>query len=358
MSETMLNENEITRAIHDRLKEILNRTNILKIKNSKRNKTGGENRYSDISLDVITPDGKTYSLTAEIKSNGQPRFVRMAVAQLKSYIISNKKMYGIIGTQYLSEDSRKICRDAGFGYIDVAGNCLLAFDDIFIEIEGKPNPYPSTRPLKSIFSPKTSRALRVLMNHPQKNWYVKELAQEAQLSLGQVSNLKKRLLDNEWIATTDEIKFRLTRPDNLLSNWTDHYQYNINEMKSFYIMQSHANAEQILVEYFQKENIRYAFTLTSGAARVAPFLRYQKVYCYADDDFDKIASDLRMKEVPSGANTVLLKPFDEGIYYHSQNVDGANIVCDVQLYLDLYHFKERGSEAAEFILNERIKRTW
>ena len=123
-------------------------------------------------------------------------------------------------------------------------------------------------------------------------------------------------------------------------------------------MQSPGDIEYVLTNYLDKNNIRYGFTLSSGANRVVPFLRYQKVFCYVEKNFDQISKDLGLKEVPTGANVVLMKPYDEGIFYGSQQVDGATVVSDVQLYLDLKSSKERTEEAAEFILNERIKKKW
>jgi hypothetical protein len=53
-----------------------------------------------------------------------------------------------------------------------------------------------------------------------------------------------------------------------------------------------------------------------------------------------------------------MTPFDEGILYGAQKVDGATVVSDVQLYLDLAGYKGRGEEAAEFILDKRLRPRW
>lgn len=358
----MLKENELIIQIKQRIEEILQDTNIFEI-------IGIEQEYSvaglsknrfrkDLKIDVKTKIGKELSLVIEIKSPGLPGYIRMAANQLKDFIGKQKNVYGVIGAPFLSEESKKICKDAGFGFIDVAGNCFLHYHNFHIQIEGNPNPYPATRPLKTLFSPKSTRAIRVILCQPKTNWYVKDLATEAKLSLGQVSNLKKRLLEYEWIEETDDGKFRLVNPEGLLNNWTENYNYHRNEIRSFYAMQNPGDIEYVLANYLDQNNIRYAFTLTSGANRVAPFLRYQKVFCYIEKNIDQIVDNLGLKEVASGANVVLMKPYDEGIFYGSQKIDGATIVSDVQLYLDLKSSKERTEEAAEFILNERIRKKW
>jgi hypothetical protein len=358
----MLKEKELIDKIKNQIEEIFRNSTILAV-------TDIELEYSlpgssksksriDLKVDLKTKTGKEFSILIEAKSPGQPRFIRMAASQLREFINKNKNFYGAVGAPFLSEESKKICREAGLGFIDVAGNCFFRFNSIHIQIEGRPNLYPTTRPLKSIFSPKSTRAIRVLLCQPKAAWYVKYLAKEAKLSLGQVSNLKKRLLEYEWIEETDDGKFRLMNPEALLNNWSENYNYRMNEARSFYLMQEPKDTEYMLTEYFDKNKVRYAFTLTSGAIRVAPFLRYQKVFCYVENNIDQIADDLGLKEVSSGANVVLIKPYDEGIFYGSQTIDVANVVSDIQLYLDLKNSKERGEEAAEFILNERIKKTW
>ena len=91
---------------------------------------------------------------------------------------------------------------------------------------------------------------------------------------------------------------------------------------------------------------------------VAPFLRYNRAFVYILDNIEKIAKDLDFKEVPSGSNISILQPYDEGVFYNLQIIDGAKVVSDIQLYLDLISYKERGEEAAKFLLEQRISKSW
>ena len=67
-------------------------------------------------------------------------------------------------------------------------------------------------------------------------------------------------------------------------------------------------------------------------------------------------STLKLKEVTSGHNLVLLEPYDEGVLDHRGLVKEAT--SPVQTYLDLAASKSRGEEAAEFLLNQVIKKEW
>src|SRR5439155_948817 len=85
----------------------------------------------------------------------------------------------------------------GIGYVDLAGNCRLSFDQVYIRREGRPNPYIQKRDLRSLYAPKAERVLRVLMAHPYRQWKLTTLAREAEVSLGQAYNVKKLLRDRE-----------------------------------------------------------------------------------------------------------------------------------------------------------------
>jgi hypothetical protein len=65
-----------------------------------------------------------------------------------------------------------------------------------------------------------------------------------------------------------------------------------------------------------------------------------------------------LKEVPSGSNITLLKPYDEGVMYGAREVDGVWIVAAIQAYLDLVSFRGRGEEAAEALLDQVIMPKW
>lgn len=60
----------------------------------------------------------------------------------------------------------------------------------------------------------------------------------------------------------------------------------------------------------------------------------------------------------SGPNVTLLEPYDEGVLYGMQEIDGTNVVSDIQLYLDLKSYKGRGEEAAEFLYEQQLRKLW
>ena len=359
----MMKEPEIIDKLQKSIKEIFDSTGTVKV--TRTGFAGTRLLNQEIKPDLVvqaeTKEKEKYLIVFEVKSAGQPRYARMAANQLQSILANRENVYGVLGAPFISEESKKICQASGIGYIDLAGNCLFRFNNVYINVEGKPNPYPSTRPLKSIFATKSTRALRVLFSSPKKDWFVKDLAREANISIGQASNLKKRLLEYEFIEEVGDergFKFRLSNPEALLNRWAENYSYRENKTRNYYSLDDVKEIEKKLSDYCETKKIRYAFTLTSGASLVAPFLRYKRVFVYLSNSIEKVALALGWKEVPSGPNITILEPYDEGIFYGLQEINGIKVVSDVQLYLDLKGYKERGEEAAQFLLENRLRKQW
>jgi len=350
-----LSGKELLKKAQESITSVLSDIPFVRLRGSKLN-VRIANKEVDAALDIIV-SGKPARFIVEIKSQGEPRLVRMAVAQLKDYLRGLKDSYGIIVAPYLSDAGRRICREAGVGCIDLAGNAFLSFGNIFIDRGGKPNPFAAVRLSKSVFSPKSSRVLRVLLSDPSKTWYVKDLSQEAGISIGLASRVKQTLLLEEWIKE-DKKRFSLINPEEALNQWVNNYSYKKSQSFSFYSSLSGDQLEAAIKKECEKRAWQYGLALFSGARKVAPFVRFMQFFSYIEGDAEDIAKGLRMKRVESGANVTLLQPYDEGVFYGLQNINGINVVSDIQLYLDLKNYKGRGEEAAQAILEQRIRPTW
>ena len=356
-----MKEAEITDKIAQKAKALFEDKRFIEVlsANELKREVSADNRRADFEMNVKLKNGKKYRIVFEVKSVGQPRYVRSAVNQLQSCLNNGKNSYGIVGAPYLSEESINICRDNNVGCVDLAGNCYIEFENIFIQIKGNPNPFMTTRHQKSLFAAKSTRVLRALLCQPGKKWRISELAKEAEVSLGQTANVKKKLLDDEYIMEDEFKRIVLKNPDSLLKKWVDSYSYRQNKIYNFYSLDTSQQVEQQIGEYCNLNNIKYAFTLTTGADIVNPFLRYKRVFLYLKpENINAVSRDLRWKSVETGPNITVLEPYDEGVFYGIQDIRKKKVVSDIQLYLDLQSYKERGEEAAEQIYEKRIKPEW
>lgn len=361
-NETMISEKEIIKKLEGDIKKIFESVDsITVLEVSSFSKNNVSKKKPDLEIRIQSGSVSKYRIVFEVKSTGQPRYARMAVNQLKEFISNRKDTYGVFASTFISQDSRQICRNNNIGFIDLAGNCLINFDNIYINIEGRKNLYPTTRPLKTIFSPKSSRVLRVLLQNPGRTWFVKDLALESDISIGQASLIKDRLLDYEYIETvkiSKKLKFKLVRWDNLLEEWVKNYDYKKNIINNYYTLQDIKMIEDNIADYLNSKGSNYAFTMTSGASLVAPFLRYNRVFLYLTGSEEEMVKTLDLKRVTSGPNISIMEPYDDGVLYGLQTIGEIKVVSDIQLYLDLIGYKERGEEAAQFLLEERISKKW
>jgi hypothetical protein len=292
----------------------------------------------------------------EIKARGEPRHARDAANALLRARQTLPDAYPVFYAPYVSPKAAAVCREAGVNYLDAAGNCSLALDGVYVERVGHPNPNVGQRGLRSLYYPKAERVLRVFLNHPKRNWMLQDLAAEANVSLGHAHKVKEKLLDLEW-AAQDANGLRVVEPIEMLNSWAANYDFARNKAHAFYGLDV-PETERRLAEACRDLGIRCALTQFSGASRVAPHVRYLRATAYVDVQHDEVARRLGLRPVSSGANVLLLQPYDEGVYYEARTVGTSTVVSNAQLYLDLIGSPMRGAEAAAHILQQEIEPAW
>ena len=221
-------------------------------------------------------DSKT--LLVKIGASGQPRSARAAVNELIIFQLNRPDAYGVFVAPYISDASAEICKSNGVGFIDFSGNCRLHFESIFIEIKGNPNRFTRKSRLKSLFKPKAERILRALLCEPDRQWLAMELAEATIVSIGQVSNVRKLLLEREWIQDQKR-GIKLIEPPQMLASWLTEYQPDRSTVYEFYDMGSVGDIETKIGDFCNRAQTRYAFTSFSGASRYAPFTNLQDSCC-------------------------------------------------------------------------------
>lgn len=317
---------------------------------------GAAGRGFDLGIRVRTGD-KTWQLLVEVKSNVEPRIARLASEQLRDQVQLRPYSYGVLAAPYISDRVAAICEEYGLGYFDLAGNYRLVFDNAHILSRNFPNPEAERRPLKSIFSAKASRVLRVLFSDVRRHWKLKDLAKETSISIGLAYKVKERLLSLEY-ANGGRSGIRLRKPDELLKAWSESYSISRSKSLDLFSPPSVANLEEQLIRHCSDTRVRYALALFSGAARIAPYAQYVKGAAYVNAKLAAVAESLGWKRVDTGSNFTLYFPYDSGLLYGLQEVSGTKVVSDVQLYLDLMSVGGRGEEAAQFILEQRLRPKW
>lgn len=301
--------------------------------------------------------GQEHTLVVEVSSLGHPRQIRAAVTRLAEIRRELPHAYPVAAAVYVGPQSARILRSNNLGFVDLSGNCYLALENVLIEKEGKRNVRPSTRPLRSLFAPRATRVVRVLLVQPDRAWRLEELARAAEVSLGHAHNVVKRLEELAWVERDESQRIRLSKPADLLESWCESYTYRTNEIASYV-------APERVTRKFMAEvaravgsvpGRRYAFTLNAGLGLVAPSLKVPALHCYLDGDPAPVAQALGLRAASEAEGTLhFLAPYDPGVFYGALEKGGLKVVCLPQLYADLLNYERRGREQAEHLRREAM----
>lgn len=315
-----------------------------------------QRRRPDFLVTVEASEGE-WNLVVEAKAFGQPLPARAAIDQLRAHCQLVTNCYPVLLAPYISDSTAQLCEQEGVGYVDLAGNCRLCFGQVYIEQRGRKNPYSERRELRSLYSPKSERVLRVLLTDPRKSWLVQELANVADVSLGLVSKAKRILENREWIEASQP-GFRVSDPWSLLQEWAREYRFDRHAVFNYYSIHSVNELEALIETEGERNSIKIALTGFSAAARLAPAVRYRRAMAYVDGDAVAFGKRIDLKQVDSGANVTLIEPYDDGVFFGSRMHEESTVVCPIQIYLDLMSQRARGEEAAEALLREVIRPAW
>jgi hypothetical protein len=291
---------------------------------------------------------ETKTLICETRSRGEPRYLREAITRLRELRAQVPGAYPVVAAPYVSPESTALVRRNGCGYIDLSGNCYLAFDNVLIHKEGRPNAGPARRPLKALFAPRATRVVRALLVERDRAWRLDELGRAVSVSLGHAHNVVKRLEELDWLERGRDGLYRLARPGELLEAWRDEYTYRVNGLSAFV---SPTGDRRRVMEALAREaaglGLSYAFTLHAGASLIGPHVRVSPVHCYVSGDSEGLVRALGLQPVEGEGSVYLMAPYDPGVFYAPVVKGGFRVVSIPQLYVDLYGHERRGREQAE-----------
>jgi transcriptional regulator with AbiEi antitoxin domain of type IV toxin-antitoxin system len=347
----MLKSGEVRKQVGQRLRELLPAAT-------------GWQESADFRIGSQTADlvsrfqlaGQEHTIVVEVSSLGQPRQIRASVTRLNEIRRELPGAHPVAAAAYIGPQSARILKNNGLGYVDLSGNCYLAFGNVLIEKEGKRNVRPSTRPLRSLFAPRATRVVRVLLIEPARTWRLEELGKASGVSLGHSYNVVKRLEELAWAERDADQRIHLSKPADLLEAWCESYTYRANGITSYL-------APERVTRKFMGEIARaavaawrpYAFTLNAGAALLVPSLRLPTVHCYLEGDPTPFAQGLGLRPATEADGTLhILQPYDPGVLHGAYEKGGLKVVCLPQLYADLIHYERRGPDQAEHVRREAM----
>jgi hypothetical protein len=206
----------------------------------------------------------------------------------------------------------------------------------------------------NIFADKATIILRKTLSDPEKKWVTRDFTGADGVSLGMAQGALETMAKKGYIERVKrgpDSYALLTNKDELVKDWLAEYKFELNETEVYYSPDK--NILSKIKDYLKDKP--YALTLHSGANLITSFVVTDQIYLYfKPDNWEKEVLDLRqqldLKELVRGGNIHIVQPYyKNSVFYGVRTIKGYEVVSDLQLYLDLYDFKPRGREHAEYL---------
>jgi len=256
----------------------------------------------------------------------------------------------VLIARYLSPEAQALCRAAGVGYFDLAGNAGLDTANVYFELGGRPNPNAREKQLRDPFAGKAERLARRLLVEPERTWAMRDLAAAAGVSLGMASMATTALAEARLV-TKGRGGLHVTDPAGLLEAWGQSYDLRRSALHIYRSWWGTQELEQRLAQRCCAHG-RGALTLWSGAGHLlaedptAPRLAF-----YWQGDIQPLVEIMNLDEVKGRTYVFVFEPYDDSVLWETRRIAGdLEIVHPVQLCLDL-----GSGDEAELALAQRLR---
>ncbi len=277
------------------------------------------------------------------------------VAQFAAYGPSIRDKYSdtqlILVAPFVSERGCDLVKEMDIGFVDLEGNAYVKFGGVLVERYGPRNKKKEKRIQKKLFSRKSTWIIRKMLVDRDRSWKTQELASAATVSLGMVYKVTERL-EAEGYIEKSRGAISLLKPGELLDAWCEAYRFREEETVGYYSPDE--TREQVFKRLAKLPSDPYALTLGAGASLIAPFVRSTDTHPYVNMTPGGAEDALSLGPVEFGGNVHIVTPSDHGVFLDTQRVRDLTVVSNIQLYLDLYDYPQRGREQAEFLREEEM----
>ncbi len=315
-------------------------------------------RANDASgADLIVIAGPTFVVVVNKSTSAAPIAAAAKKAKASAARI-RRRTVPLVVVPFMGEVGRKVCEEAGVGWLDLSGNAHIIASPIRVIVEGKPNRFKAVGRPRSLFAPKSSRIVRWLLVHVDKFLTQREIARATGLDEGMVSRLVGGLTAEDYLVRDERGGIRAKDPALLLDAWREAYQ-----LSKHTLFQGHVAARsgdallRFVADTLFKHKLDHAATGLAAAWTLTHFAGFRIATVYlATDPPPGLLDQLGFREDARGANLWLVVPNDEGVFQGAAEKDGIRCVHPTQVYVDLKDHPERAAEAAERLRAELL--TW
>jgi hypothetical protein len=290
---------------------------------------------------------------------------------------SKEPAVAVLAAPVVSSRLADLCHEAGWGWIDLAGNCRIDVPGL-LRLEHSGSSPVHKQPVRGarLGTAAVGRVIRVLLSpgNAGRRWKQRDLQGgtcsrmpgDQPVSLGLVNKVVRHLLDEGFAEELEkEPGVRVRDPQGLLKAWNAAYRFDRHEQRTYFTLLKGKALEEALHQLSLEAGFGVAYAVFSAAERQAPSVRQPKTWVYVHLRLlDAFVKRVQAKEVESGENVVVLIPEDAGVFLslHESDAHMGDQILDctdpVQTYVDLMHAGGRGEEAAVALATQKILPAW
>ncbi|MEA3399875.1 MAG: type IV toxin-antitoxin system AbiEi family antitoxin [Armatimonadota bacterium] len=296
---------------------------------------------------------RSIPLAVTVKNQASTRAVT-EVAHASGSPQSQPEPIRLLVAPYVGPRVAKAAREAGIAYVDLAGNAFVHHGSLHLSVEGR-EPPPAPDRHVSLFSPKASRIVRLLLYNPDRPMRQIDIADATGVSEGYVSQVVSELIDSA-LAERRDSAVQLLDPGEMLDLWCAEYQ-----LRRISWQQWHVPVEELhdvaprLSQLAREAKSRIAFTGLRAASLIAPYGFGGVTHVFASEAVADLLRELAVTPVATGGNLLVnAPPWDAGVFLGAEEVRSVLIAHPIQIYLDIWALGGRGREAAEVLREECI----
>ena len=371
MNKKPISPAELEKALADKLRSLLGQVEWLHDWSVKDFPTNSKSdRGFDLLVKLPLQKNRHEELWVQCKADPRPsQFPYIYVASE-----ADPEPVRVFAAPFISPRMAEVCEQNGWSWFDLAGNCRLDIPGLLrLQRSGKPPVHQSPKPTANLSTPEAGRVIRALLlpDNAGMRWTQRHMAEHfgelkkpiPEPSLGLVNKVIRHLRDEAFIEELPDGGFRLRDPLKLLFAWRDVYRFERHERRSYFSLLQGKKLRDAFANLGLQTGGFAAYASFSAADFQAPHVRQSKTWLYVrQQEISKFEELVEAKLVDSGENIVALIPDDDGVFYLGDG--GANgdnrMSCtnEIQTYVDLWHSGGRGHEAADALLEQKLKPEW
>ena len=278
----------------------------------------------------------TASLDILAVGEGGEQAVLRALERLPLQETRAKGLVPTLLAPQMSPEGQQACEQANVAWLDLTGNAHIETEGLFYVVQRHRAESTPSSGIQTPFEGKAERVARTLLMHPRRRWRMRELAAEAQISLGLASMVTTTLAEDRLVVKGRD-GLQLFDPGGLLESWAQAYDIHRSAFRVFRVDQPAGSLIGKLQRAFPTKTESYALTLWSATSAYLPSeISPHRMALYWDGVPDDVASALGLDEDRGDTYVFVFNPYDESVFWGAQAAArGIALVHPCQLYLDL-----------------------